>query len=250
MLKTVWNQMLNHECTKRTISRCQAHKLRHEKRKRSARTGQPITLTINGWESIIYLVQCPNVDGSWCCLFVFLLLPAFYLCNCNFRIHCFRGHFFCSDSCVCVCVRADRLLLVFTSPAKYFVCTIVLFDVFWRHFLAEPQNSRHCSPPKNVTFWAQIKSNGANNKNGGCRASKETHKRTYTHMHEMNFVWIWMQIALWMHNLQQPSRNEGGTHLSLYGLCFYLPFVWHFAQNAHQQFHRGSVLWCSLFAVG
>lgn len=125
---------------------------------------------------------------------------------------------------VCVCVRVDRLLLVFTSPAKYFVCTIVLFDVFWRHFLAEPQNSRHCSPPKNVTFWAQIKSNGANNKNRGCRASKETHKRTYTHMHEMNFVWIWMQIALWMHNLQQPSRNEGGTHLSLYGLCFYLPF--------------------------
>lgn len=151
---------------------------------------------------------------------------------------------------VCVCVRVDGLLLVFTSPAKYFVCTIVLFDVFWRHFLAEPQNSRHCSSPKYVTFWTQIKSNGANNKNRGCRASKETHKSTYTHMHEMNFVWIWMQIALWMHNLQQPSRNEGGTHLSLYGLCFYLPFVWHFAKNAHQQFHRGSVLWCSLFAVG
>lgn len=130
--------MLNHNTVMHIThySQCQLINcgLKQEKKRRR---GLPITLTINGCEFIIYLAQCPNVDGSRWCFFrhscnSFFSRSCFHFYNCNFRVHCFRGRFFCSDSC-------DGLLLVlpfanilfarlFSFDVCVFVCVLGAFS--------------------------------------------------------------------------------------------------------------------------
>lgn len=110
----------------------------------------PIILTINGWKLIIYLVKSPNVDGWWCCFYsqsistsrciLFFFFEFYvYLCNSNFRIHCFRSHFFCSDS------WTDGLFVSVFYGCKIFclqnVCCFVWCIL---QYICEPQNRQHC----------------------------------------------------------------------------------------------------------
>lgn len=103
----------------------------------------------------------------------------------------------------------------------------------FRSIFCEPQNSQHCVSWK-FHFLAQIKSNDANNATEAFE-SDERHKYTPSQNAHIYKCMQWMlrldfsaQIALWMHNLQQPTLVGTNTNKQTNGeqkkIC-YVGFV-------------------------